>query len=460
MLLFLLVWLSAAWFGSWEFNPNNATRLFAAISLVEDGDATIDEFAALTIDRAQFDGHVFLDKAPGMTLMAVPAVAAATWLGGERSATVAKVFGDPQLARFLRVRQRLAVATGPAILTAVAAVLLYDLALGLTGSAVAALFAALAYALGTPAWGWSTTITGHAPVAALFVIAVWAFHRQGARWAMLGGAALGWAVVVEYQAVLAGSVIAGWAAWRVSPLPDRWRILGLASAGGVAALLLMLGYNLLAFGTPFRIAYAGVQGFEGMQQGLFGLGWPRPRILIEILIGDRRGLLWVAPVLLLAPLGWSLLADRPRDRGLAIMATAVVAIVLLVNAAYVYWDGGNATGPRHALPLVGLAALGLAPAWQAGGRTRIAAAALLAVSIAINLMIAAAEVFAPPEYRWPLYSAIYDLRFSRGDLRTWPGEWLGWTPWHGFQLYLVVAVPLLVLLIAGARQADVRRGSS
>ena len=61
----LLVWSSCAWFGSWEGNPNNATRLFAAISLVEDGDATIDEFSGLTIDKATFGGHVYLDKAPG-----------------------------------------------------------------------------------------------------------------------------------------------------------------------------------------------------------------------------------------------------------------------------------------------------------------------------------------------------------------------------------------------------------
>jgi len=74
-LLFLLVWLSVAWFGSWELNPNNATRMFAALSLVEQGDATIDEYAPLTIDKAQFGPHAYLDKAPGMTLMALPAVA-------------------------------------------------------------------------------------------------------------------------------------------------------------------------------------------------------------------------------------------------------------------------------------------------------------------------------------------------------------------------------------------------
>ncbi|HEX7655466.1 MAG TPA: hypothetical protein VF404_00570, partial [Sphingomonas sp.] len=81
-LLFVLVWLSGAWFGSDELNPNNATRMFAAISLVEHHDATIDEFGALTIDKADFGGHTYMDKAPGMTLMAVPIVAATNWVTG------------------------------------------------------------------------------------------------------------------------------------------------------------------------------------------------------------------------------------------------------------------------------------------------------------------------------------------------------------------------------------------
>ena len=29
--LFALVWLSCVWFGSWPFNPNNATRLFGPV---------------------------------------------------------------------------------------------------------------------------------------------------------------------------------------------------------------------------------------------------------------------------------------------------------------------------------------------------------------------------------------------------------------------------------------------
>ncbi len=461
LLLFLLVWFSTAWFGSWEGNPNNATRLFAAIELVEHGTARIDRWAPLTIDKAVFDGHVYLDKAPGMTLLALPAVAVADGMTGEEADALLAPPASLHLPAFLKLRLRLAAITGPALLTAIAAVLLYDLALGLTGSSAAAAVAALGYALGSPIWGLSTTIMGHAAVAALFVIALWSIGRagQGGRtWpALLGGIALGYAVVVEYQAVLAGGAIALWGAWHWRAHPERVRLMALAVAGGIAGLLPLLAYNLIAFGTPFRIGYSGVQGFEGMRQGLFGLTVPRLSVLVEILFGDRRGLVWVAPVLVLAVPGLATLAEARRTRGIGLAAIAVVVTGLLVNAAYVYWDGGNATGPRHAMAMAGVLALGLAPFWAGlrPGWQRIGMAALLGLSMAINLMVAAAEIFAPPDYRFPLWSAVYDLRFRHGDLRTIPSDWWGWTTWQGLWLYLGVALPLLAVLVA-----RIRRGSS
>ena len=446
----LLVWFSCAWFGSWEGNPNNATRLFAAVSLVEDGDATIDEFAPLTIDKARFGDHYYLDKAPGMTLMALPAVAFADWWTGGRSAAVSKSPDAPDMARFLRLRLRLAVATGPAVLTAIAAALLFDLALAVTGSAGGALVGALSFALGTPVWGWSTTVFGHAPVAALFVIALWALQRgRSARWFALAGAALGWAVVVEYQAVLAGSVLALFGVARAWPQPQRWAWLGAAFAGGLVALLPLVGYNLVAFGTPFRLGYQGVVGFDGMNRGLFGLSWPSVAVLWQILFGTERGLMWVAPALLLAPLG--LVALGERCTALAWAAGAAVVVVLLVNAGYVYWDGGNSTGPRHAMPVAGLLALGLAPFWaRAGQRGRALAVGLLGVSIGINLAIAACDVFAPPFDPWPLRWVVVQ-HLLPGEVRSVAGEYCGWPWWSGLLVWAMVAAPALAWLARAAR---------
>ncbi|MDR6114816.1 MULTISPECIES: hypothetical protein [unclassified Sphingomonas] len=444
--LFLLVWLSGAWFGSWEFNPNNATRLFAAIRMVENGTASIDPFAPLTIDKAQFGNHAYLDKAPGMTLMALPAVAITDLVTGDRAGRHIPSSVDPGFVAYLKLRTRVAAATGSALLTAIAAVLLFDLALTLTGGAGAALFAALGYALGTPIWGYSTTLLGHAAVAALFVIALVGVARGGGRWMAVAGLALGWAVVVEYQAVLAGSVIGLWAAWKYRATPKA--LLPLI-VSGVAGLLPLAAYNFFAFGTLFRIGYSGVVGFEGMDQGLFGLTVPRVAVLRAILVGPTRGLFWVAPVLLVAPVGLWRLGEARATRGIALAAAGVAVVALLVNAAYVYWDGGNATGPRHAMPLAGVAALGLAPVWTMAraGWQRVGLAMLLLGSVAINLTIAAAEIFAPPGYRWAWWQAVIQLRFRFGDLRTIPSEWWGWTSWNGLYLWAAIAIPLALWLV-------------
>lgn len=453
--LFLLVWFSCAWFGSWELNPNNATRLFAAIRMVENGTATIDPFAALTIDKAQFGPHAYLDKAPGMTLMALPAVALTDLVTGDRAEHHGLSSVDPGFVDYLKLRTRVAAATGSGMLTAIAAVMLFDLALGVTGGAGAALFAAFGYALGTPIWGYSTTLLGHASVAALFVIALAGVARGGGRGMAVAGLALGWAVVVEYQAVLAGSVIGLWAVWRYRADP---RVLVPFLVAGLIGVLPLFAYNLFAFGTPFRIGYSGVVGFEGMNQGLFGLTFPRFAVLRAILIEPARGLFWVAPILFLAPLGLGLMVEARTTRGLALTAAGVAVVALLVNAAYVYWDGGNATGPRHAMPLAGALALGLAPLWMA---VRVAwARGLLAVvllaSIAINLTIAAAEIFAPPPFRWAWWQAVMQQRFLVGDLRTIPSEWWGWTTWSGLYLWAAVAVPLALWLVQRAARFSPR----
>ncbi|WP_230482595.1 hypothetical protein [Sphingomonas sp. Leaf21] len=455
IVLFLLAWFSASWFGSWEFNPNNATRLFAAIRMVEDGTATIDPMAPLTIDKAQFGEHAYLDKAPGMTLMALPAVALVDGITGDRADRHMLSSTDEGFVRYLRLRTRVAAALGSALLTAIAAVMLFDLAWRVTGQGGAALFAALGYALGTPIWGYATTLLGHASVAALFVIALAAVARGGGRWLAVAGLALGWAVVVEYQAVLAGSVIALWAVWRHRHRPVAlWPMI----AAGVAGLLPLLAYNVFAFGTLFRIGYSGVVGFEGMNQGLFGLTVPHGAIMWAILAGPTRGLVWVAPVLILAPLGLWRLAEERDGRALAITASGVVLVALLVNAAYVYWDGGNATGPRHAMPLAGVAALGLAPVFAAirSPWLRVLAVAVLLVSIAINLTIAAAEIFAPPTFRWAWWDAVIQQRFRFGDLRTIPSEWWGWTTWHGLGLWAAVALPLSLWLVQGCARLSPR----
>lgn len=459
IVLFLLVWASCSWFGSWEMNTNNAVRLFATLVMVERGEATIDQFDSATTDKAQFGGHLYLDKAPGMSLMAIPAVAALHALSPARSGDYAIFTSASPFARFIRVRTRLAVATGPALLTAIAALLLFDLALMLTGSAPAALAAAIGYGLGTPAWAWSTSLLGHAPVAALFVIALWAGVRatrdaETRRWpAFVLGLSLGWAVVIEYPAVIAGTAIALWATWRAWRRADRVTVIGLAALGGIIGLLPLAAYNLFAFGDPFQLGYEGVVGFDGMNRGLFGIGVPDSAVLWNITLGHKRGLLWFAPALLLGLWGLFLMIRARATRDIGIVVAVVVAITLLINAGYYYWDGGNSTGPRHSIPLVGVLALGIAPAWAARGRGigRYLPAEVILLSIAINACMAATDIYGSPIVSFQLRDVVF-VPFLNGHLRTFASDWMNWSPGAGFILWETLALPALIWLALAARR--------
>jgi len=54
-------------------NPNTVTRLAFVFSALNLHSSAIDAFRYLTIDKAIFVGHVYMDKAPGLSLMALPA---------------------------------------------------------------------------------------------------------------------------------------------------------------------------------------------------------------------------------------------------------------------------------------------------------------------------------------------------------------------------------------------------
>jgi hypothetical protein len=136
-----------------------------------------------------------------------------------------------------------------------------------------------------------------------------------------------------------------------------------------------------------------------------------------------------------------------KHRGLAVMLAAAALTVLLVNSAYVYWDGGHSTGPRHSVPAIGLITIGLAPFWTSlrFAWERAVTVALLLVSVVINLMIAAANITTPDTYRFPLTDPILTA-WKAGALRTLPSDFLGWSPVTGTAVYVAAAVTLTMAL--------------
>jgi hypothetical protein len=449
VVLFVVVTLSCSYFftgGGW----NQASRLDLVRAIVDQHTLAIDAYADNTGDKSFHRGHYYSDKAPGTALLAVPFAAAAR-------ALVRRLFTDPQTV--LMAEARASIFFGSAIPTGLASVAIYLIARRLRCRGKSAAIAAWAYGLGTPAWAYGTFFWGHALAAAclilgfggVLVLARQAWSKQCAWWSGAVGWLLGWALITEYTAAVTTVIITALAFGRAWPAERRrafWRVACIA-LGALGPLALLGVYNHLAFGSPFRLGYEAVVGFAGMKTGLYGVAWPRLGVLGQLLWGERRGLLWLSPVLLLAPIGLYRLGRDPERRAAAISAAGIFVYYLLLNASYEYWDGGHCYGPRHlaaGLPFLclGLAALG-SDRWRGW-----ALKALAVASAVLTLIGIATHPQTPPVSRpfvdvyWPSLldarlSQNMDALFNSGATPSQNfGEWIGLRG-------LVSLVPLLLL---------------
>lgn len=389
------------------FNPQHVTRIALALSLSE-GRVDIDQLAAHTVDKSFFDGHSYADKPPGVSMLAVPAVMATRAVLDSRG-----VDSDPADPAALETYIRVAAIVVISLPAALAVMLLYLMAQRLGASGAAATFAACALAVGTPYFGWSSTLFAHALSGAILLgaMSVSVLCRPAGWVAPVAGLLLGFLLVVDITAAPAAALVGLFILLRSERRVQTF--VGLA-VGGLVGLMPLLVYNQLAFASPFRMGYSQVQGFAGMQQGFFGIGLPQPMVLGELLFGHYRGLLPLAPVLLLVPIGlWAMFKQRPT-RAVAIVITGVLLSFLLINAGYYYWDGGSSTGPRHLVAALPLAAVALAFAWPPGWPAKVVALLLLLVSLCISFVVASVDPMSPPWFEQPFFGYLLPGFFQGG----------------------------------------------
>jgi hypothetical protein len=414
--LFSVVLLSCCYFftgGGW----NQASRMDLVRAIVDQHTLTIDAYADNTGDKALWRGHYYSDKAPGTALLAVPFAAAA-------EAIARRFTTDDDTILMAEARASLLVCS--AIPTALASVAIYLIALLLGCKSGTAAIAAWSYGIGTPAWAYGTFFWGHALAAACLImgfgvglaISRRAWSKRSAWMSVAVGWLLGWAAITEYTAAIPAAMITvlafgrGWQR-------DRRRAPQLVAhvvLGALGPLAILGVYNHLAFGSVFSIGYDSVVGFAGMKAGLFGITWPRFEILKQLLIGQERGLLWLSPVLVLAPVGFFAFVRAPSHRTLGMTAAGIFVYYLLLNASYEYWDGGHCYGPRHLAAGLPFLCLGLAAPWSDKSRATLVLKALAVASVVLTLMGMATHPMTPPVSRplaeifWP---SILDARLSQ-----------------------------------------------
>jgi hypothetical protein len=418
VVLGLALFASYAYFyqaGGWNQN----TRFALVRAILEQRTIRIDAYADATGDRSLWEGHYYCDKAPGASFIALAPVAAAR--------AAARACGvDPVSAAGITWTSYVATLATSALFTVIAALGIFWLTLRWGASRAGAIFAASAYGIATPAWSYATVFVGHSVTSGCLIVAFAAAlgladdPRRRVRGAWMVGLFCGLAVVTEFPAAPAVLVIVGLALATVyaADRRDTLRVAVHIGAAGALMAALLMAYHHAAFGSPFQLGYGNEDNKEGaaMQQGLFGIGSPSWHVVYEVLFGAYRGLLPLAPLVAVAPIGLVWLG-RARDQWRPVIAAALIAgFYVLLNVSYIYWEGGWFIGPRHLVPGLAFLALGLAPLWDRG---RTAVRGLLIAGWlwggAMGVIVVATTPQPPSNIMRPISELIWPA-FREGDL--------------------------------------------
>ena len=341
-------------------NPDAEVEFQTARSLVRDASLALgDSPEARAIVAANFDvapgvgAHAdrrFAWFGVGQALAAVPFFLAGDVLEivfpeVERRHALTEAYG----ARRSDYWQHLAVGWRNPLLAAATAALLAIAALRLGASRAAALLAALLYGLCTFAWPQARSTLSDVQATFFLVLACerWLAWRGDARArnAALCAAALSAALLTRVAlapavACVAIAFVADLRARRAAP--RAWCAFFTPTCLGAA---LFCAANYARFGSLLETGYG-----TALAEGTF-FSYPPHLGLAGLLLAPGKGLVFMAPLLLLAPRGlW-----MARRHGLQAWIALSVAVTLAVFAPVVCtqtWHGAWTFGPRYVLPAV------------------------------------------------------------------------------------------------------------
>ena len=472
----LILWASYAFY--WQGRDwNSASRLMLTYAVVDRGTVSLDGLDDQTHDIARYRGHWYTDKTPGFSVAAIPPYYLAKVALGLPSHPLGER-GFP----FWPADYWATLGTS-GLGTAATATLLVAVALRLGCTPRSAALLGLAYGLATPAAVYATLAYGH-QLAALGLFGSFAALVEPGRRPRLRACAAGfgaaYASVVEIQAGPASAVLGLGMIALVVARRRPGACLATFALGAAVPTLLLLAYNQLAFGAPWRMGYfyLVVEQFKEVHSASnpLGLGPVSLERVGDLLWGEFRGLPWFAPVVVLTPLGLALLVAR-RRWALAGLIGALLAAIFAVNLSYPEWTGGWTTGPRLLVPLLPFACVAVAPLLATRSRLAVALVAVLALAGGVEMFLYCGVGGRIPNFIarpfvdgvWPFWRGdplpvwAYGRRFARtladrwladrGPTRPTASGLLTFAPLVAFQV-VAIATLFRCLPAAPARPAD------
>jgi hypothetical protein len=362
MFIALLLVLAAPQHYRSDFHTaNESARIYTAQAIVHHGTVSMNPVFVdyqpqwkptdrpFNVDVSKRNGDYLLDKAPGITLLALPVVAVHSLLSGGKSDYASLAW----LLTFL-------------LCALPCALFARFMARWLGEGDTWSVFVPIALLLATPWLAYAGLLFGHA-LAAVFVglgaMLALGPLKEGeeeccARAPLWGGLSLGAAVLTEYTTALYVILVCG----VLLCTPERRKRLIPVILGGMAPALILLAWNSIVFGGPFSFSYSfkdHPDHAEIIAQGAFGFSWPNAERLAGIIFSAKRGLLFLAPWLLTSFIGtiWAV-RDTSLSRVWRVFLPLVVLGIPILVSGFVDWEAGDSMGPRHlvpALPIFGIA---------------------------------------------------------------------------------------------------------
>ncbi len=441
-----------------EWNQNSRMDLTRAI--VEQGRFEIDDYYQNTGDYAVYNGHVYTDKAPGTSLLAVPSYAvyrAITQIPFVSNA-ISRLSQSQALAETLRddgsglLADKIYFAGAlyfstffsVSIPSALAGVALYRFLALFVANRRVRLLATLGYALGTVVFPYSTVFYGQQIAAALILFAWERLHRVRTGAAppsalVVAGALLGMAVLTEFTSALPAGFLVIYTFTGLKRKADIARL----AIGGLPFAALLGFYNAACFGSPFTSSYRYLGRFpEIVNYGFMGFGLPRLEALWGITFSPFRGLFFYSPFLLLALPGWWLWRRDGAHRAEWGLSLAAVAMHLILISGWYDWQGGFAIGPRNLLLVLPFMMIPTAVALEAAWSHRAwrwAASGLIGLSvIVVGIASVSGQDFPPITITNPLFEYFLP-KFQSGDIARNLGMFAG-LPAHWSLLPIVILI--------------------